>query len=245
MSWQLRPDPWLAGLLGRRACRAEFLPGGALDPFPAPQALRQALEAQGPAFAYARVGADLPATWRFLEQAGFRLVEASLVLEKPCDPDAPDVAGVAVSEAAPDDGPAVARLAEAAFRYSRFHADPDIPDATAAAVKRAWVENYFAGGRGDTMAVARIDGKVAGFLLVVRAKETAVIDLIAVDAACRRRGAGAAMIAWVQRTLADRASRLRVATQTANLPALRLYARSGMLPVDAAYALHFHHGTPL
>ncbi|MGE4538359.1 MAG: GNAT family N-acetyltransferase [Desulfovibrio sp.] len=245
MSWRLRPDPWLAGLLGRRACRAAFLPDEAGAGFSTPQALRQALEAEGPAFAYARVGADAPATWRFLEQAGFRLVEASLTLERPCDPDAPDVAGVVVSAAAPQDAPAVARLAETAFRYSRFHADPDLPDATADAIKRAWAENYFAGKRGETMAVARIDGQVAGFLLLVRDKETAVIDLIAVDAAWRRRGAGAAMIAWIQRTMAQRTPRLRTATQTANLPALRLYARAGMLPVGAAYALHFHHGTPL
>ncbi len=81
---------------------------------------------------------------------------------------------------------------------------------------------------------------MTGFLLLLGPTGNAlVIDLIAVDESMRGRGVAGAMIGFAARAFPD-AGRVRVGTQAANVPSLRLYERLGFRTVATQYVVHSH-----
>ena len=89
------------------------------------------------------------------------------------------------------------------------------------------------------MLVAQSDGQTAGFLQLIHAPDSAlVIDLIAVTEPARGRGLARAMIGAAQHLA--RGECLRVGTQVANLPSLRLYESLGFRAVTSNYVMHLH-----
>lgn len=219
----LTEDAWLSRRLGVPAHRLSGAP---------PEALPAGL-----VYAKAEVG-DLAPLSR-LQDAGFRLVDTAVSLECPLPLPSPADAGGRIRPARADDEDAVAEIARTAFTYDRFHGDPAIDDAVADGIKEAWARNHFAGGRGDGMAVAEADGAVAGFLLLLRDGGTLVIDLIAVAAGCRGRGLARGMIAHAAGMFED-GTTMRVGTQLANIPSVRLYESMGFRLVAAHHVLHRH-----
>jgi ribosomal protein S18 acetylase RimI-like enzyme len=148
-----------------------------------------------------------------------------------------------VEECRRDQADAVLEIAGTCFRYSRFHADPEIPDAVAHRIKREWISSYVRGERGERLLVATVDGRAAGFLAMMSSLEgdprAGVVDLIGVGSDDQQRGVGTALIAAaVGRT--QRGERLHVVTQASNLPSLSLYERCGFRVVRAGYVLHLH-----
>jgi ribosomal protein S18 acetylase RimI-like enzyme len=136
---------------------------------------------------------------------------------------------------------AVLRIAASSFVYSRFHLDPAIPKETAHKVKRAWVNSYIHKMRGERLLVALLDGKPVGFLAVLATPEPGrVIDLIGVDRAYQGRGVGRALVSFFIADSADRYPLLRVGTQVANVPSMRLYESLGFRIDETAYVLHAH-----
>jgi dTDP-4-amino-4,6-dideoxy-D-galactose acyltransferase len=85
--------------------------------------------------------------------------------------------------------------------------------------------------------VVRVDGKPSGFLAVLRSDDAHVIDLIAIAAEARGRGAGRALVAHL---LATSPQRVDVGTQIANVGALRFYERLGFEVTETRYVLHCH-----
>jgi ribosomal protein S18 acetylase RimI-like enzyme len=204
----------------------------------------EALRDDAPAFYQARVGADRVDRIRLLVAAGMYPVDVTLTLGR-----APGDAGEAdpaIVEAGPEHREETLALARSAFRYSRFHLDPLVPDSIADEIKRAWVESYFEGRRGERLLVALRDGSVAGFLAVLAGREdgveTRVIDLVAVAPEARGTGVGSALSRTFASAARDACDALRVGTQAANVPALRLYERLGFTTVSTAYVLHGHAG---
>lgn len=237
--WGLSADPWLGAVLGRDVY-ALALDEGFRD-VDASASLAEALGSR-PGFTYTRVRTGNVADVRFLQAAGLRIVDTSVVLEKAIDPHGGLEPETRV--AVPADRAAVRRIAREGFRFSRFHLDPTIPNELANQVKEQWVESYVAGRRGDTLVVRTVDGDGAGFLalLVDRAENTLVIDLIAVDSRHRQRGLAADMIRFGESRFPG-IPRVRVCTQIANVPSLRLYAKLGFRLVDSSYV--FHHHSPV
>ncbi|MCA9290157.1 MAG: GNAT family N-acetyltransferase [Phycisphaerales bacterium] len=231
----LHADAWLGARLRRTAWRIDpaHLDEGCDD-------LADALRAE-PCFASARVSTASPATVARLNRLGFTTVDTTVTWEREAGAVDADAADVDVRPATPADREAVAAIAATAFTFDRFHLDPHVDGAVADRIKRDWASAYFDGTRGQAMLVGRVDGRVAGFLLVVVPDSaTAIIDLIATDRAIRRRGVAAAMTATIPRHVPD-VRRLRVGTQVANLPALNAYRRLGFEIVRTEYVLHFHH----
>ena len=233
----LQRDTWLTGKFGRAVWRVAHDNDG--EPL-------SALRSPSPLFAYAKVDtADVASLWS-LNEHGFRVVDAALTLEGSTRVDA---RGNNVRFAVSGDLDAVGRIAGSSFRYSRFHIDPRIPLEMAHALKAEWATNFFRGTRGDGMVVAERDGRVVGFtLLMWHAADCLVIDLICVEPAYQGQGIGGAMIghAW-QHGTGDtrRPSRIRVGTQVANTPSIRLYESLGFRLVGSQYVLHLHSGHPL
>jgi GNAT superfamily N-acetyltransferase len=136
----------------------------------------------------------------------------------------------------PSDLVAVAAITGEAIRTSHLHADPRLPVERTRALYAAWAINDVT-GRAQQTIVARAGRELIGYLTVLAGADTAMIDLVAVAAAWRRRGAGASLVAGFIDWLGDRAIPATVGTQAGN-PALRLYARCGFVPTATHVTYH-------
>lgn len=140
----------------------------------------------------------------------------------------------------PSDVAAVMAITGEAIRTSHLHADPRLPAERTRALYAVWATNDVT-GRAQQTIVARAGRSLIGYLAVVAAPAaaptTARIDLVAVAADWRGRGAGAALIAGFVDWLGDRPITATVGTQTRN-PARRLYARCGFVPTATHVTYH-------
>ncbi len=194
-------------------------------------------------FVDAKVDVSDTAAVGALQSLGFRLIDTAVRLTAPRAACAGQ-GSADVGFATPAMAAAVGEVAERSFVHDRFHRDPEIPAATANAVKRSWALNFFAGRRGDWMAVACRDGRPVGFLQLLRSPaDDLVIDLIAVDRDCRGRGLARAMVGFAAANCAC-GGRIVVGTQIANVASVRLYEGMGFRLDAAHYVLHHHGGAP-
>lgn len=230
----LAPDDWLAQVFGYPVFRLSL---GSGQPDRAAVADVVARAGQ-PAFLYAKLETHAVAQVRILEQVGFGVTDTTITLEKNADPGAEVGAGVRF--AVPADEKAVTDLAADTFSWSRFHLDPQIPRATADAVKAKWAASFFRGTRGHFMVVATVDKQVTGFLQLLCAPADAVtIDLIGVAAGMRGRGLATDMIKFAEARVPG-CNRIIVGTQIANIGSVRLYERLGFHARASTYVLHHH-----
>ncbi len=192
------------------------------------------------AFVTAKVKSNDIAGIMKLEQCGFFLVDTNLRFEKKLDgihgreDHCPEV--MAATEA---ERHAIVTLAAEAFSCSRFFLDPMIPDSIARASRSKWVDNYFEGLRGDGMLAVREKDSVAGFCLLLRQGNDAVIDLIAVAPQFRRRGLAGKLIRSISAFMPG-IEKIIVGTQAANIPAVRVYEDNGFRLADSSYVFHYH-----
>lgn len=225
MSFSVHADPWLTEVMRTPAFRVDG--SGELT------------VSLAPGFYFAKIPTDHIDDVRALTRHGFVVVDTNLTFELRGEPDPiPLPRDYAVGELRDGESEGVLAIAGSAFRYSRFHLDPNISDETAHRIKREWVRNYVVGKRGDVLLVARDATRPIGFLAALVANGTAVIDLIAVATDAAGKGAGAALTAaFVQRY--TNMPRI-VGTQIANLPSIRLYTKLGFAFARSHYVLHAH-----
>ena len=136
-------------------------------------------------------------------------------------------------------------IAEAEFRYSRFHMDPHFGRETANKLKRLWIRNYITGERGDKLFVAVKSNTICGFLAALTNTSndqlTAVIDLIAVKKEFQRDGIASRLISSFEREYAESCDRYIVGTQSANIPSVNLYEKNGYKLSESQFVLHRHN----
>lgn len=230
-------DTWLSDILERKAVRVTV----PLDAGEKRADIVQELCCAG-LFAYAKVQPTEAQKIAWLEDNGFRLMDTNVVFDKAINA----IEGTAslghctVRFAIAEDEEQTVELARRAFRFSRFHLDPQIPRAKADVIKAEWVRNYFRGERGDAMVIAEMDGAVVGFIQLLKQEERLLIDLIAVDEQHRRKNIASDMIAFAEAN-AGGCTAYVVGTQIANIPSMRLYERLGFRMAAASYVFHYHH----
>ncbi len=246
---RLRRDEWLSGQMGTNVFslslpEAEVSPAGWEDRVPDLLA-----GCTRPAFCFAKVPTSTVAPVRALTGAGFAVVDVNLTLERlpgRAQDSSGSLSGISVRPFRPEEASPILDIAGSCFRFSRFHLDDRIPAEKAHAVKRAWVENYTLGRRGEELLVAVHGDRPVGFLAVLavesKEKKIMVIDLIGVDPSFQGQGAGYALVDHFCSTSEGRCDLLRVGTQAANIPSLRLYQDTGFKMVASAYVLHAHLG---
>ena len=107
-----------------------------------------------------------------------------------------------------------------------------------------WIESYLQGRRGECLYVAELNDRPIAFLASLATetdgKRCRVIDLIATHPNHRGIGAGRSL---VERFINDSIGEydvLRVGTQVANIPSMRLYEKCGFRTVESVYVLHKH-----
>lgn len=203
----------------------------------------------------AKVAADRPQQADALAALGFRLVDGEIdcSLRVPSrggaggDQEglmagAARLSGIAPYDAAPlriagqGDIAAVSRLAASAFRLSRFR-EPWYPDRECRRFYAVWAQNAILGTFDNFCLVKGRPDAIEGMVTLRRLDvNDARIGLLAVAPAYTRRGIGRALfagaLAWCR---SQGISRLRVATQTGNLAALRLYIACGANVDGTAY----------
>jgi ribosomal protein S18 acetylase RimI-like enzyme len=198
---------------------------------------------------YAKVDTARIAAAVALAGAGFFPVDVNVTFEMASGlavpralPDTEDTIGVA--DIGPDQHEAILAIAESCFRYSRFHLDPLLPDAIANRIKREWVASYLRRDRGAALLAATLDGRPAGFLAALASEENGhriyVIDLVGVESSAQRRGVGRALVQTFLNRYCELADVLRVGTQIANVPSMRLYQQLGFSIVGSQYVFHLH-----
>jgi len=236
----LKPDSWLAGILECDAFILSDIPSERnFDSDTAEQIAE--LTHSNPGFIYASVSTPRVKTVRLLEDIGFRLVDTRVVFEREMNTDNKLSGFTEIRFAAAQDEEGVKALAGRSISVSRFHLDPFIPDDIANIIKSEWAGNYFKGQRGDAMIVSSTQGRIAGFLQLIRSGEAIVIDLIAVAPDHRRKRIARDMIAFAQNQWAVELNLIRAGTQIANFPSIRLYQSLLFNLVRSDYMLHFHN----
>lgn len=224
MPSELRHDAWLSDVLG-------------FDAYTAATATARLPSGERRTLTTCKVPAGDVSAIIAAVDAGFRIVDVNVTLERRGDHGVP--AGAA-APATPDQHAALLQVAGSCFRYSRFHLDPMLPRELADRVKREWVRSYVEGRRGIELLA---DNGATGFLAVLEAADGArVIDLIGVAAESQGRGIGELLVATFVERHGVGGRLLRVGTQVANVPSLRLYEKLGFRVVTSCYVLHRHTG---
>ena len=244
---RIEPDTWLAGIFGYPTFKVSrgADPSQRLSPSLSVRTLCESACGQA-AFFYAKIPTARVDDVRMLGAAGFTVVDVNVTFERePAElPDWQAGHGAIIRDLLPADFGTVCDIAASCFVYSRFHLDPLIPNTLANAVKRAWIESYCHRRRGECLLVAELDGKVVGFNAIlataINEKSVRVIDLIGVDSACQGRGVGRQLVNNFVHSSAGRAAAVRVGTQAANVPSMRLYERCGFNILDTMYVMHAH-----
>ncbi|MDO8748060.1 MAG: GNAT family N-acetyltransferase [Candidatus Omnitrophota bacterium] len=235
-------DVWLAQILGRKTYRLsmdDILAAALSDKESKEYGIFEKFLKQ-PIFIYAKV---LPASIKSikaLEKSGFNLIDTNIVLEKEIFPSAQLVKNWITRFAVVGDEPRLEKIAGSAFKYSRFHRDPLISKDIADSVKVEWVRNFFKGIRGNAMVVALDKEKPIGFLQLINKDDAILIDLIAVDILYQGKGVASAMISFTENNFKGK-KLLRVGTQIANIPSLRLYEKAGFRVKESSYIFHYHN----
>lgn len=111
------------------------------------------------------------------------------------------------------------------FKYSRFHLDRRLSSKKSNLIKKRWVQNYFAGMRGEKIYVQFYKNKISGFLLYRYEKlGTARIDLICIDKKFAGKGLAKDMMNYSFKKLySENRKKILVSTQKQNISAIKLY----------------------
>ena len=234
-------DEWLTAVSNIPSYRVSDIFVGQLYPDPG----------KWPAGFYScRLATSNIAAAKWLAQWGFYIVDTAITLER--EPFQPVTGGtvhrfhskhgisIRVRDVQPQDYRPLLDIAEESFSCSRFALDPHIPRQTVSDIKRAWLGSYFSNGRGERVLVVASGNEAAGFLAVLQQPDAMVIDLIGVKAGERQQGIGRALTRHFCALYQKQT--VRVGTQAANIPSLRLYYSLGFVPTKTEFVLHAHIG---
>lgn len=238
---KIESDPWLARIIGHEVFRVIVPEGNGVS-----RTFHIPVQETPTSFYYAKVPTNRIGQVRSLTAAGFQVVDVNMTFERWPAESLPNEVGRAVTirEICPQDHEQALMIAGSCFVYSRFHLDPRVPAEVKDAIKRAWVQSYIDRRRGERLLIALVDDRCVGFLAVLsvltREQAVRVIDLIGVDKNYQGQGVGRALVEFFVNAHAGTGDLLRVGTQAANIPSMRLYERCGFRTAGSSYVLHAH-----
>jgi ribosomal protein S18 acetylase RimI-like enzyme len=175
-----------------------------------------------------------------LEANGFRFVE--IVYEPRLDSLGTVAAprhSIQVTDATPDDLPAIQEVAATAFTTGRFLLDQRLPPDLSSRRYATWVRSAFDSSVQHVLK-AESGGELVGFFIVERRADSSVYwHLTAVAPGSQGKGIGLSL--WqtmLHRHAADGAAFVATTISGHNLPALNLYARLGFSFPSAQMTFH-------
>lgn len=225
----IQKDTWLTGLMG---CDSYHL----TDPL---EELDKNLTFAAKSFIDVKIPVDRIGSLKLLQDLGFRLIDTNVHLLKMVGKMAPG--GHKCRFASESDYSTVCEIASSSFTKSRFHLDPLISKETADLVKKEWAGNFFKGLRGKWMVLAEVEGKVVGFLQLLKRSDSAiVIDLIAIEPNMQGKGIAGSLISFANSECLETPGDIIVGTQISNIQSLAFYVKHGFRIISADYVLHLH-----
>jgi len=249
---RIETDPWLQRQLGIAVLVVRLGTEDSAWHVVREEISRALRESVGDSFFHAKIPVERVEQVAALTSAGFAVVDVNVTYSRdsgpPGEATGTERAEIEIRPLTAVEGTDVIELASRCFTRSRFHLDPIMPDEVANRINEAWVADYVEGKRGELLDGAFLEGRLVGFNAVLRAnvegKEALVIDLIGVDPAYQGLGIGRALVTRFLSWSEGRCAEVRVGTQVANTPAVRLYERFGFRLTEARYVLHAHvrHG---
>lgn len=179
---------------------------------------------------------------RTAERDGFHLVDVRVNLVHELGPTVLDARGSGiVRPSRATDRDALRAIARVSHHDSRFYQDGHFPTDRCDALYETWIEKS-CGGRSDVVLVPTTSGNDAvGYVTCERSPDgEGRIGLFAIAARDQRQGLGQALIHHALHWFATRgATRVTVATQGRNVPALRLYERCGFVLESVQFWYHW------
>jgi ribosomal protein S18 acetylase RimI-like enzyme len=235
--------PWDTEIFGFAV--ADYRPRASEDLSREVTRLRRAIPDWAAAHAAELIGCRVPADGAqgstALALAGFRLVETQIRATLTHLSAARLPAGrLTVRPAERLDAEPIARLAESAFAFGRYHSDPLFPRSLANRRFRVWMERALAEPtEGTWIGVVGPPGRPEGFLHAELASEAADVRLVATDPDGSGL-AGSELLLGVLHALAARGARRATAQLAAgNGAALNLYASLGFRFHGAELVFHW------
>ena len=239
-------DPWLTEMLGFDVFRLE-IDDLLADKFNDSRSEeRQMVDSilKRNVMVYSKIGPISIKSSSFLFNRGFRLVDTNLLMKKELRGQYGEEScvypDVQIRFARAEDEKGVVALARRSFYLSRFHLDQDIRLEDANDLKAEWARNYFRGTRGQEMVVAVQHGLIIAFLQLLYLTDQLAIDLIAVDSDYRSRGIGKKIIRYAISHCRN-FTKMRVGTQIANTPSIKLYESLGFKVDSFQHVFHYHN----
>lgn len=168
---------------------------------------------------------------RALEAAGFRLVDGILSFTRKIENSTPVSKGTRLAKAS--DTEAIAELAIATFKRSRFHNDSAISNDAADRLHGEWARNSCKGTAAKAVLVVDDDRKVGGFITCKFGSDLSigVIDLVGVAPSSAGKGIGRSLVEASCVWFASHGCKeVHVQTQIDNFAAIRLYTGAGFAP---------------
>lgn len=241
---KIKLDDWLSSMFGYDAFRITLNHD---TTSPSPEKIFS-LSKSSSAFFYIKIPTRAVKQVASFTNIGFHVIDVSITYErlsknskKTISQTSPEII---IAEAQPNDQKRILEISSKCFIFSRFHLDPYIPVTLANKIKREWVTNYFRKERGDRLLVAKLQDRPVGFLAVMNQNTTngkiRVIDLIGVSPIHQQMGIGKALVQFFINDSLPTYDVLKVGTQVANIPSMRLYESFNFVVSDAAYTLHAH-----
>lgn len=134
----------------------------------------------------------------------------------------------------------IIKIAESAYRYSRFYNDPYLPKSKAAKIYLHWTECAF-NHKEKYFVIEKKCEEIAGYILfsVNEAEHTLVIELIAVDEKFRGERVGRSLISAIELFCNENGYKsIRVGTQADNISAIQFYFSCGFKYVSCNSVYH-------
>jgi dTDP-4-amino-4,6-dideoxy-D-galactose acyltransferase len=171
------------------------------------------------------------------EEAGFRLVDVRVELERASAGDETSTLRPARAE----DEPILRKLARSNHRITRFYADPNFPDERCDDLYETWIARSLEGWA-DAVLVAEHDGGTAGYVSCHELQSepgSGSIGLIGVAPDAQGQGVGRALVEGAVVWARERGlERVTVVTQARNVAALRTFEASGFRTTDVGLWFH-------
>lgn len=188
---------------------------------------------------------DDPRALEAAAEAGFKLVDMRLTLERVCAstamPTAARESSVVIREVRMEDIPALQAIARNNHVQTRFFSDLRFPRERAEEFYSLWIKLECESKAQKVFTAAEPTGELSGYITCHFdvAKKTGQIGLAGVKAEARGKSLGTRLVCsatdWLE---AQGARTITVVTQGANIPAQRLYQSCGFLSRDLQLWYH-------
>ena len=182
-----------------------------------------------------------PETVMLAENAGFRLVDIRVTLERKNDmlPSSNPSSGL-IRPYREGDLPSLRNIARLSHRDSRFYYDNNFPQSRCDALYETWIDKS-AHGFADIVLVAVVRGEAVGYISCqVPPTGEPQIGLFAVAEHARGSGLGTYLIVEALRWFGQRGpARVTVVTQGRNVQGQRLYQRCGFVTRSVQLCYHY------